>query len=354
MPQSSSANQDYTTSVTSLVQDMITNPSTSFGFYFALVTENPSNAAGLLFYSSDHTDQTKWPKLVITYTIGNCIQPDPNSGNDASLGSHTNFGTENNNYGTNQYFNAYCIPGAQGGQNTNRALIKFDLSSIPSSAVVTSADLYLYATGYINSLLPGHFGNNASILERVTSTWSESTVTWNTAPTTTTVGSATLPQSTSATQDYVVNVTAMTQYQVTNPAQNFGYYFRLITENPSNSAGLLFWSSDYSNPLERPQLCVTYQDSLNPKGIEEHALLDVEILVYPSPATDEISIATENGMSNSVINIYDSQGRIVKTQSQTEFTQTFRIGIADLSEGTYFIELIGEEKRGIATFIKSL
>lgn len=357
MPQSTTSTQDYTSNVTAMVQDMINNPSTSFGFYFALITENPSSQAGLLFCSSDHSNAAKWPKLEITYTMGNspCMQPDAGAGNDASLGSHTNYGTENNNYGTNQYFNMYCIPGAQGGQNTNRAVLKFDLSAIPSNATVVSADLYLYATGYINSTLSGHFGsNNVTSVERITSAWSENTVTWNTAPTTTTAGAATMPQSTSSTQDYVVNVTAMTQYQVTNPSQNYGYYFRLVTENPSSQAGLLFWSSDYSNPAERPQLCVTYQDSTNPKGVEVHLMPMMDVTVFPNPAAEHLSIACGDQLESAVVNIFDAQGRLVKQEIFEERASVFVISVAELSEGMYTIELVGDNKRGTVNFIKSL
>lgn len=353
LPQSTSFNQDYITSVTGLVQDMINNPSSSFGFYFALVTENPSNQAGLLFYSSDHTDQTKWPKLEITYTTGNCIQPDANNGNDASLGSHTNYGTENNNYGSSTYFNAYCIPGSQGGQNTNRAVIQFDLSSIPATAVVTSADLYLYGAGYLNALLPGHFGNNTSTLERVTSPWSENTVTWNTAPTTTTTGAATLPQSTSSTQDYIVDVTTMTQFQVSNPSQNYGLFYRLVTENPSSAAGLLFYSSDHSDPNKRPKLCVTYQDSANPESVELIILPVVELDVFPNPATDILTVMSGDELQSAVINIYDAEGRLVKQQVFATRSNQFQISVSDLSAGSYLLEILAEDRRGTSSFIKS-
>src|SRR3989338_2966958 len=48
------------------------------------------------------------------------LQPDANAGIDASLGYHDNFNTDFNNYGTDTYFKAFCIPGASGGRNSNR------------------------------------------------------------------------------------------------------------------------------------------------------------------------------------------------------------------------------------------
>lgn len=354
MPQSTSASQDYVNNVTAMVQDMINSPSTSFGFYFAMVTENPANPAGLLFYSSDASDSTKWPKLVIVYTTSNsCMQPDPSGGQDASLGSHTSYNTENNNYGSNVYLNSYCIPGTQGGQNTNRALLRFDLSAIPATAVVQSADLYLYATGFINSALPGHFGNNASVIERVTTTWSESSVTWNSAPGTTTTGAASLPQSSSNMQDYITNVTTMTQYMVTNPSQNHGFLFRMVVENPASAAGLLFWSSDHSDPNKRPKLCVTYVDSLDPKSVHEIVLSEVDMQVFPNPSADFVRISTEEFFTSAVISFYSQDGKLVKQMTFTGNSNFFDVPVADLADGTYLIELLADSKKGTAKFLKS-
>jgi hypothetical protein len=66
LPASTSSNQDYTDiDVTSLVQDQISNPSTSYGFMLSLVTE--VQYRGLVFASSDHATTAKHPKLVVTY-----------------------------------------------------------------------------------------------------------------------------------------------------------------------------------------------------------------------------------------------------------------------------------------------
>jgi hypothetical protein len=352
LAQSTNSTQDYASDVTALVQDMINNPASSFGFYFALVTENPSNAAALLFHSSDGGDPNKWPKLEIVYTTGNCIQPDPNAGNDASLGSHTNYNTENTNYGSNVYLNAYCIAGAQGGQNTNRALLSFNLTSIPTTAIVQSADLYLYGTGFINSMLPGHFGSNASSIECVTSSWSESAVTWNSAPTTTPTNAATLPQSTSANQDYIVSVTAMTQYQVANPSLNYGFLFRNIVENPSAPAGLLFWSSDHSDPNKRPKLCVTYNDSINPKSVHTIVLDALDMEVFPNPSTQFLTVNTGE-LSNAVINIYSTEGKLANSIQYQGLLSTYYIPVAELASGTYLVEILAEDKRGTTRFVKS-
>ena len=100
-------------------------------------------------------------------------------------------------------------------------------------------------------------GSNAAWVRRVTSPWQENTVTWNSAPTTTTVNQVTMPMSTSATQNYFnINVTQITQAMVNNPATNYGYHFQLKTE--SYYRKLNFCSSDWTVPASRPKITIIY------------------------------------------------------------------------------------------------
>jgi hypothetical protein len=54
--------------VTTMVQDMVTNPSTNFGWMLQLVSEPSSPPRKLVFGSSDCPDSTVRPMLVVTYT----------------------------------------------------------------------------------------------------------------------------------------------------------------------------------------------------------------------------------------------------------------------------------------------
>lgn len=69
LPASKTADQDYLNiNVTQLLNDMISDPAHSFGFYLQLVTmERPRS---LVFASSDNFEAAKRPKLVITYVSG--------------------------------------------------------------------------------------------------------------------------------------------------------------------------------------------------------------------------------------------------------------------------------------------
>lgn len=76
------------------------------------------------------------------------------------------------------------------GSETNMKLdenqdiyLKFDLSSIPSNSIITSATLRIGIYAYV-----GSYANTTYELRRVTATWNENTITWNNAPTDETSG----------------------------------------------------------------------------------------------------------------------------------------------------------------------
>lgn len=143
-----------------------------------------------------------------------------------------------------------------------RQLVAFDLTSIPSDAIVLSASLTLTGTG--------HTGTNPSYLRKNTSSWLENTVTWNTAPSTSTVGQVSLAQSTSTAQVYVLDVKDFVQEMVNIPAKNYGW--TLLKQNETVVGKLQFASSDYSIASSRPKLEVNY-------------CLPMDIKAYMTPAT---------------------------------------------------------------------
>jgi hypothetical protein len=279
-----------------------------------------------------------------------CQQPNANIGIDASLGYHDNFGTDNNNYGTDIYLKAFCIPGAMGGRNTNRGLLYFDLSAIPPGSTIISAELKLYATGYINNLLPGHFGNNLSYIEQVTAPWTESTITWNTQPTTTQTNRATLPVSGNASQDYTVNVTAMTQVLINNQAANYGFMFRLDTEDPNNQAALLFFSSDYNDVSKHPQLCVIWGGKVSTVETVVNET-SPSIAVFPNPVSDVLTVQSPLLNENCLISIYASNGKLIKHISSENVLGETRIPISGLSQGMYLLVILNDDKKSQVSFI---
>jgi len=149
-----------------------------------------------------------------------------------------------------------------------RAILKFDLSEIPQNVTITSARLTLYAkTNNLNGN-PGSptFGTaNEGILQKVTTAWSASSVSWNNQPQTTTTGQVNLQQSTSTVQDYELNVVNMVKDWVKNPSSNHGAMLRLKTENYYNS--LIFNSGTAAQNVQpKLEICYIRHKSGSPAG----------------------------------------------------------------------------------------
>ncbi len=66
MPASTSSDQNFQADVTTLVQDMVDNPQSSFGFMLKLQTE--SHYRRVNFASRNYPNPSKRPKLVVNYT----------------------------------------------------------------------------------------------------------------------------------------------------------------------------------------------------------------------------------------------------------------------------------------------
>lgn len=154
---------------------------------------------------------------------------------------------------------------ALGCSNTDgQALIRFtEMNDLPCNAVITKATLYLYGvptSGFVpqgNSYYPGSpFPPNPGWVERVTSGWAESSVTWSTMPSTTSVNQTPIPSTSMQWNDnFVIDVTALTQ-DIWTSGSNDGYMLRLQTASPYRSA--VFASSDDPNPALWPELHIDY------------------------------------------------------------------------------------------------
>ena len=147
-------------------------------------------------------------------------------------------------------------------QGTKRALIRFDLSHITTNAAVTEASLDLRTNYHREGTIPMVVN-----LYRLRRRWVESQVTWQ-GPAT---GEAWNVPGAAAGADrdpepiatIVLNATnawfgielaEIVQEWVTDPLENFG----LLLEGEGVSLEYRFWSSDYSNVVDRPRLCLEY------------------------------------------------------------------------------------------------
>ncbi|WP_166437127.1 DNRLRE domain-containing protein [Niastella caeni] len=140
-----------------------------------------------------------------------------------------------------------------------RSAFRYDVSSIPANAVVTSARLYVYAktnniNGYTGS--PTYGSNNTSLLQKITAKWTVAGTGWANQPPATTANQKTLAQSSSTAQNYVIDVTDFVQGWVNKPDSNFGMLMRLQTESYYNS--MIFNSGSATDSTLRPKLEICY------------------------------------------------------------------------------------------------
>lgn len=185
------------------------------------------------------------------------LQPGSSEAFDVSYGNNPNFLAANpisTDFGAAQWT-------CGGAPCELRSLIKFNLNSIPTNAIITSATLSLYANPTQlngNPAAGPTFGNNnASSLYPVTTNWNTSTVSWNNQPSFTSVNATIIPQSISTFYDYnALDVTAAVQSMVSNPSSNFGWMLSINTPNFYNS--MIFCSGDYPDANKRPKLTITY------------------------------------------------------------------------------------------------
>ena len=142
---------------------------------------------------------------------------------------------------------------------TIRSLVKFDLSSIPSSASIVSAHLYLYSNPAPNSgnLVDANFGtDNSFTIRQVTTDWSPSTVSWSNQPGVSTENQILIPSTSQARLDLNIDVTSQVASMV-NGNINYGFMLQLVNEVTYTSR-IFVASHNTSYPDKHPTLLVSY------------------------------------------------------------------------------------------------
>jgi len=174
------------------------------------------------------------------------IQPDVADGKD----TYVYFDNPGNTHGSEPFFFA----GAGIGNEICRSYIRFDLSAIPTTAVVTTAELGLY---YLNSVGAGAAPIGAY---RITSSWGEDTMDWLGQP-----NSAEIPEDINTVSDTVTldweywYIDDLVQGWVDGSIENHGVLLQ-DTDEAMEKAYKAFYSSDWGTDAQRPKLVVTYYE----------------------------------------------------------------------------------------------
>jgi hypothetical protein len=189
------------------------------------------------------------------------LQPGPAKGIDAMVSNLS----PNLNYGDYRYFETtFLSEPVLTVMRSNRSLLRFDLDTLPKSAVIKRVMLTLsydipvpFDPGYATDVLPSPgirwYG---AVLQQVIEPWNEHTVTWNTVPKTIERNQVYVPPFIRNVNRIEIDVTRLFIPVPDMTVPNYGMLFRLWPED--QFPGFRFASSDY--PLEnmRPKLKVFY------------------------------------------------------------------------------------------------
>jgi hypothetical protein len=134
----------------------------------------------------------------------------------------------------------------------------FDLGSIPQTAVVKQAYLYLYHD-YVPHSDP-HYNENQGpaiiTVKRITQRWEKTGVKWSNQPKYTDLNQVKFTTLGTPAEDLKIDVTALTQDYVSKPDSSFGYRVILLNDD----GGLLkFASCNHPDSLVRPKLEIIYK-----------------------------------------------------------------------------------------------
>ncbi|MEM6685929.1 MAG: DNRLRE domain-containing protein [Bacteroidota bacterium] len=178
------------------------------------------------------------------------FQPNADTGKDVSI-SHQN---ETGNWSSLDRIHMLSLSANDSIPNDARFLLRFGFRTIPETATIDSAYIYLAA------IEPGHFGKNNSFnMCRIKNVWVNDKVNWQDQPSIDKESAVTFPAPTDNLQDYKIEVTNYVKDVLNKKYTNNGHMFMLEDETKSYK-GLRFHSSNSENEEKRPKLVVYYKE----------------------------------------------------------------------------------------------
>lgn len=152
---------------------------------------------------------------------------------------------------TNYDMWAHFYTGLGSTLGTSRSLLWFNLPSLPSGAVIDSANLNLLNTQvYVTSQTP--------IMEvyRVTTDWSANSVTWNTKPSTGGIDGSITMSNTTAPYNMSIPITGLVNDWYSGTQNNYGLQLQYSDESLASREFLA--TNDALDPTNHPSLTINY------------------------------------------------------------------------------------------------
>lgn len=277
--------------------------------------------------------------LLITYFPSNAqhvmiLKPYGNMGNNAMI--WTIYPDSNLVAWGELKMNSWTWDGTFG---VERSLLYFNLNLIPANSTILSAKLSLYANDgnpENNSTIDG---SNECLIQRITSSWDPTTVTWNTQPNSDTVHEAILPTSTGPYEDYLNrDITSLIQDLYNNPNIYKGLMIKLNTE--LGLRRMVFRSAYQPDSVKSPTLTINY----SVMGIDEISAEDY-FSVLPNPAAVNFSITRSSSINEASIEIHNALGVKIYFDKFSNGEKRKDIYLKDAVSGIYFIQIIDRGKQ---------
>lgn len=211
------------------------------------------------------------------------FRPDSCNGKDATVFVKTNLPQwSDKNFGHRDELSASgWTYGGQGGEDGySRTFIDFtQLKDVPRGTHISQAILSLYGKGSSIFINQGNTGPNDCFIDRITSPWSEDSVTWNKRPAISYQHQTALQGSKGEKETWnynvAVDVTALVQDMINLPADSsHGFCIRLQKE--AYYVNLAFASSEYVNPALRPTLTLVFSSCGTVKPAQLTSTVNVE------------------------------------------------------------------------------
>jgi hypothetical protein len=300
LPQDVNPNEDYVIDVTAMVQGMVTNPSSNYGFMLQLITEQYYRI--LVFASSDHPNAALHPKLEICYTVSNLTVTTTNTNPPCNGGCN----------GT-----AIVAPGS--------GTPPYTYSWSPNGA----------STQTVSALCAGNY--TVTVTDSTGSTGT-SIVTIN-QPTPLSLSVNSVDASCSTCNDgyaWTAGAGGTPPYNYewgTVPIQN--------TDTAHNLApGTYYVCVDDANACKTcSTIVVSYTVGINSISNES------TFTISPNPSDGNFEIAFAKGMHNAEVKIFDTLGKEIFTEYLTgDLTKRKTKIHFEAAQGIYYLEVISNEK----------
>ncbi len=243
-----------------------------------------------------------------SYAKKQTIQPGPEKSRDSHISK--GLGDEMKNFGIEENMGV-------GQQDTKRILIRFDLTSIPPDAIISSAVLQLcLAQDY-------YFGQKRVIYaHKITGFWKDKEVTWNQSieKRNWRLPGGDFDSELESAKSFIGKAYGWVSWDVTRTVKdwlegkyiNFGF---LLKEHNCDNEAVWFLSSELEWEAYRPKLVITYEaEGICPEPVSP------SIKAYPNPfkpSEGHTEITFTDLPSGASVKIFHLEGRIMATLQET-------------------------------------